>query len=98
MSPPKNQTQESIDSLVETSSRHDERINNLIGNNDSISEEIKALKKELIDLKLSLESYKLKIDNMNGFWEKVFDSAWKLALMVIGATILYFLKLQSPPS
>ena len=94
----KNQLQDNLDSLLEKVSRHDERIRSLADEKDNIFNEIEQIKTEFSNLKLNLESYKLKIDNMNGFWEKIFDSAWKLALMVIGATILYFLKLQSPPS
>jgi hypothetical protein len=98
MSPPKSQSQETIDSIIEMVSRNDEKMKTLIKNHEGISNDISQVIKDLSQVKLSLESYKLQVNNLNNFWEKVFDSSWKLALMVIGAAILYFLRLQTPPS
>jgi hypothetical protein len=79
-------------------SRNDEKMKTLIQNHEGVSNDLAQVIKDLSQVKLSLESYKLQVNNLNNFWEKVFDSSWKLALMVIGAAILYFLRLQSPPS
>lgn len=98
MSPPKSQSQETIDSIIGIVSRNDEKMKNLIQNYESISNDMSQVMKDLSEVKLSLESYKLQVNNLSNFWEKVFDSSWKLALMVIGAAILYFLRLQSPPT
>jgi archaellum component FlaC len=98
MSPPKSQSQETIDSIIEMVSRNDEKMKTLIQNHEGVSNDLAQVIKDLSQVKLSLESYKLQVNNLNNFWEKVFDSSWKLALMVIGAAILYFLRLQSPPS
>jgi chromosome segregation ATPase len=94
----KNQLQDNLDSLLEKVSRHDERIMSLADEKDNIFNEIEQIKTEFSNLKLNLESYKLKVENIHGFWEKLFDGGWKIALMVLGALILYMLKLQSPPS
>jgi hypothetical protein len=98
MSPPKSQSQETIDSIIEMVSRNDEKMKTLIQNHEGVSNDLAQVIKDLSQVKLSLESYKLQVNNLNNFWEKVFDSSWKLALMVIGAAILYFLRLQTPPS
>ena len=98
MSPPKSQSQETIDSIIEMVSRNDEKMKTLIQNHEGVSNDLAQVIKDLSQVKISLESYKLQVNNLNNFWEKVFDSSWKLALMVIGAAILYFLRLQSPPS
>ena len=94
----KNQLQDNLDSLLEKVSRHDERIKSLVDDKDNIFNEIEQIKNELSSIKLNLESYKLKLENIHGFWEKLFDGGWKLALMILGALILYMLKLQSPPN
>lgn len=94
----KNQLQDNLDSLLEKVSRHDERIKSLVDDKDNILNEIEQIKNELSSIKLNLESYKLKLENIHGFWEKLFDGGWKLALMILGALILYMLKLQSPPN
>jgi len=96
--PPKNTTQETLDTLIEKFSRHDERINSLLGEKETINNKLDDLAQSLQDLKLNIESYKLKLENMHGFWEKIFDGGWKIGLMVLGAFILYMLKLQSPPN
>lgn len=94
----KNQLQDNLDSLLEKVSRHDERIKSIVDDKDNILNEIEQIKNELSSIKLNLESYKLKLENIHGFWEKLFDGGWKLALMILGALILYMLKLQSPPN
>lgn len=94
----KNQLQEMLDSFLEKVSRHDERINSLSQDKDNIINNVEQIKNELSELKLNLESYKLKIENIHGFWERLFDGGWKIALMVLGAIILYMLKLQGPPN
>jgi hypothetical protein len=104
MPPPKNQ-KELIDSLIETASRNDERIKSIleeqesfVTTHDKFRDDLKEISKECHDIKIKLESLTIKVDKSNNFWEKVFDNFWKLALMVIGGAILYFLNLQSPPS
>lgn len=98
MPPPKNQKQDSLDSIIEMVSRNDEKMKNLIENHTELSNDLLEIRSELNNVKSSLESYKLKLDNLNSFWERIFDSGWKIALMVIGGAILYFLRLQSPPN
>ena len=93
---PKNTTQETLDDLLEKLSRHDERINSLLNEKENMHNKIDALYQSIQDLKLNIESYKLKLENMHGFWERIFDGGWKIGLMVLGAFILYMLKLQSP--
>lgn len=92
---PKSQSQQAIDNLLEQVSRHDERIKSVCEDHASVKSTIDEVKKEILDLKLNIESYKLKIENINGFWNKIFDSGWKIAIMILGAYILYMLKLQS---
>jgi chromosome segregation ATPase len=92
---PKSQSQQAIDNLLEQVSRHDERIKSVCEDHESVKSTIDEIKKEILDLKLNIESYKLKIENINGFWNRIFDSGWKIAIMILGAYILYMLKLQS---
>ena len=98
MTPPKSQKQETLDNIIEMVSRNDERIKSLIQSNENFAEELTEITNELDQVKLSLESYKLQVDNLNSFWGKIFDGGWKIALMILGAAILYFLRLQSPPN
>ena len=91
--PPKSQSQ-IVNGLSEQVSRHDERIKSLTEDGENFTSNLNDLKKELTDLKISIESYKLQIENINGFWSKIFDSGWKIAIMVLGAYILYMLRLQ----
>jgi DNA repair ATPase RecN len=93
---PKSQIQQTMDVMLEQVSRHDERIKSVVDDCELHKSALDDIKKEIVDLKLSLESYKLKIDNINGFWSRIFDSGWKIAIMILGAFILYMLKLQSP--
>ena len=98
MTPPKSQKQETLDNIIEMVSRNDERIKSLIQSNENFAEELTEITNELDQVKLSLESYKLQVDNLNSFWGKIFDGGWKISLMILGAAILYFLRLQSPPN
>mgnify|MGYP003336968182 FL=1 len=93
--PPKSQSQIALDGLSEQISRHDERIKALVEGGENVASGLNELKKELTDLKISLESYKLQIENISSVWSRIFDAGWKIAIMVLGAFILYMLRLQS---
>lgn len=99
--PPDNGTPHTLRDLV---SRNDERINMLLDKNDELEAQIDQLeadntelKDELVKTKALLETLTKRVDKIDGLWEKIFDMFWKIALMVIGGAILYYMGLQSPP-
>jgi len=84
--------------------RHDERITTILKSMEekstqqrSMADDILDLKHEIKDIKHTLETMDKKLQAVDGIWGKIFDNAWKIALMIIGSAILYFLNLQAPP-
>jgi hypothetical protein len=99
--PPAKKTTSDVSDIV---TRHDERIATIISSlenhtekNESIDKDILDLKNEIKDIKHSLDVMQKKLEAVDGIWGRIFDSLWKIALMIIGGAILYFLNLQSPP-
>lgn len=99
--PPAKKTTTDVSDMV---TRHDERITtimrsleNHIEKNDNIDKDIIDLKNEIKDIKHTLDVMQRKLEAVDGIWVKIFDNVWKIALMVIGGAILYYLNLQSPP-
>jgi len=100
--PPAKKTTSDVSDIV---TRHDERITTIVKSlenhtekNESIDKDILIINNEIKDIKHSLDVMQKKLEAVDGIWGRIFDSLWKIALMVIGGTILYFLNLQSPPN
>jgi len=91
--------------LRDIASRNDERIKLLIERNEELSTDYDKVKNDLTDIQNTIieihqeiKSVKTRLDKIDGIWDKIFDSAWKIILMIIGGAILYYLGLQSPPT
>ena len=89
---------DNIETIIDIVSRNDEKIKFLVSKHEELSDDLNEIRSELQNVKTSLEAHRLKIESLNDFWGKIFDSGWKLGLMILGAAILYFLRLQSPPN
>jgi len=66
--------------------------------NDDCRGEIQELKTKIHSFDLKQENITLRIGSHDGRWNKIFDSIWKFALMLIAGFILYKLGFQSPPN
>lgn len=99
--PPSKKPSSDVSDMV---TRHDERITTILkameeksSQNKSMADDILDLKNEIKDIKHTLAVMDKKLQAVDGIWGKIFDNVWKIALMIIGATILYMLNLQAPP-
>ena len=86
-------------------SRNDERIKSLIDSHDELTNDCDKINNDLVEMQSSIteinqeiKNIKTRLDKIDGIWDRIFDSAWKIVLMVIGGAILYYLGLQSPPN
>ena len=102
MPPSKKPDDDILRSLQETAIRLDEKIKAILDKHDlfaksdeKLDEKTEKLKNELQELRTTLNNLSDKLKFVGGIWEKIFDDAWKLALTVIGAAILYILGFQS---
>ena len=102
---PDDHEMDSLHKLRDMVSRNDERIKLLIEKNDELTTDFDKINNELNDLQSSISEIqqeikviKNRLDKIDGIWDRIFDSAWKIVLMVIGGAILYYLGLQSPPN
>lgn len=90
--------------IRDLAARNDERIKLLIEKNEELTEENRKMEKEMAEFQNEMQTMTqqvsdltAKMKKLDGIWERIFDTIWKIALMIIGGTILYFLGLQSPP-
>lgn len=99
---PPSRNDDILRSLQEMAARADEKIKAILEkheefhkSDEKIDEKTENLKKELIDLKMTVNALTEKLKFVGGFWEKIFDDAWKLILTIIGGVILWLLGFQS---
>jgi predicted nuclease with TOPRIM domain len=90
--------------IRDLASRNDERIKLLMEKNEEIVRENNQMEKELEEFQNQLQtvtqemaSLTARMNKVDGIWDRIFDNFWKIILMIIGGSILYFLGLQSPP-
>lgn len=90
--------------IRDLASRNDERIKLLMEKNEELVKEKNQIEQELADFQNQLQtvtqemaSLTARMNKVDGIWDRIFDNFWKIILMIIGGSILYFLGLQSPP-
>lgn len=90
--------------IRDLASRNDERIKLLIEKNEELTEENRKMEKEMGDFQNEMQSLTqqvsdltVRMNKLDGIWDRIFDNFWKIVLMIIGGSILYYLGLQSPP-
>lgn len=87
--------------LAELVTRCDERIRSLSESQRAFERRDESVESKLHDIKSELKDFEKKVDKISekikrsdGFWEMIFDGAWKVALAVIGAWIVYKLNIK----
>lgn len=90
--------------IRDLASRNDERIKLLMEKNEELVREKNQMEQELAEFQNQLQtvtqemaSLTARMNKVDGIWDRIFDNFWKIILMIIGGSILYFLGLQSPP-
>jgi hypothetical protein len=90
-----NQLSDSINNILGTVLRNDERLKVIINEQDNIKKNFASLEEKTHKLDMKVESTSMRLGTHDAKWTAIVDLVWKLALMIIAGYILYALGLQA---
>lgn len=102
-----NDIESRINKLIETNQKTTSDIKDEINDisekvaimeNYELADEIEKAQNKMHLMEIRLENLDHRIGSHDKSWSKIFDTIWKLALMLIAGFILYKLGIQAPPS
>lgn len=86
-----------FEKLLIAQQNFNEKLKSLESKDCSVSKTDAEIRDKVHSLDLKMENFNLRMGHHDNRWTQVFDSFWKITLMIIAGYILYKLGLQSPP-